>query len=80
MELPSVFRLSGFPALPAAVSDYHHGNALSRAILSLRRGPGTHNYDIIGKGKMPQNIAVQSSNLDMQAQRWPVGTAHDVAA
>lgn len=78
MELPPVFRLSGLPALPAAVSHYHHGNAPSRALLSLRRGPGTHNSDIIGKGKMLQNIGVQSSNLDMQVQQWAVGTADEV--
>lgn len=33
--------------MSAAVSDYHHGNALSRAILSLWKGPGTHNYDTV---------------------------------
>lgn len=63
-------------ALPssAAVSGCHHGNALSRAILSLWRGPGTHNSDIIGKGKMLQNIAV-----DMHEQHRPVGAAYDGA-
>lgn len=68
----------------AAVSDYHHGNALSRAILSLWRGPGTHNYDMIGNGKMLQNIAVQSSSdrhdLDTQVQQRPVGAPYDGAA